>query len=211
MFVLPDLPYPHEALAPTMSADTLRTHHGKHHAKYVEVMNQLLEQKGWNQTTLEEVVVKAHDEGETKLFNNAAQSWNHGFFWDSMTPNPVAPSGALAEAIERDCGGMAGLRERFVTEGVNHFASGWVWLAVHAGRLEVLSTHDADSILLRPGKTPLLLCDVWEHAYYLDYKQDRKTFLEGWFDKLANWKLAEAQLGAAARDQFGWRYPARVE
>jgi Fe-Mn family superoxide dismutase len=208
MFVLPDLPYPVDALAPLMSADTLRTHHGKHHAKYVEVTNQLLDQAGRRPATLEEVVVEAARANERKLFNNAAQAWNHGFFWESMTAQRSEPSGDLAQAIEREFGGLAKLRERFVIEGMNHFGSGWVWLVAHDGVLDVISTHDADDTLTRQGMTPILVCDLWEHAYYLDYKNDRKTFLESWFDKLASWPFAAKQWEAAKAGRGGYAYPA---
>jgi Fe-Mn family superoxide dismutase len=210
MFVLSDLPYRPDALEPTMSADTVRTHHGKHHAKYVEVTNQLLQKAGGPDRPLEQVVVDAARAGERKLFNNAAQAWNHGFFWESMTATRSDPDGALAAAIQRDFGDLGKLREAFVTEGVGHFASGWVWLVLQDGRLHVISTHDADDTLPQSGITPLLVCDLWEHAYYLDYKNDRKTFLEAWFDKLACWPFAGRQLAAAQAGEPGWRYPAPV-
>lgn len=208
MFVLTDLPYPHEALEPAVSSDTLRFHHDKHHAKYVEVTNQLLANHEHGPfATLEEVVRHAAERSEQKLFNNAGQAWNHGFFWESMAPDPEAPSGALAQAIERDFGGMDGLRKAFVTEGVGHFASGWVWIVAEGDRLSVVSTHDADTVITRPGLTPVLLCDLWEHAYYLDYQNNRQAFLETWFDQVANWSFAEAQYAAATGAGQGWRYP----
>jgi Fe-Mn family superoxide dismutase len=210
MFVLPELPYPANALAPTMSEDTVKTHHGKHHAKYVEVMNQLVEKLGWNTPTLEELVVQAHKSNEKKLFNNAAQAWNHGLYWVSMTPARTQPSAELAQAIQQAFGGHSQLREQFVTEGANHFASGWVWLVLQDGALKVISTHDADDTLVHTGVKPLLVCDVWEHAYYLDTKNDRKTFLEHWFDQLANWEFASRQFDAAKAGHRGWEYPART-
>jgi Fe-Mn family superoxide dismutase len=167
MFVLPELPYPANALAPAMS-------------------------------------------NEKKLFNNAAQAWNHGLYWVSMTPAHTQPSAALAKAVEQAFGGHDKLREQFVAEGVNHFASGWVWLVLEGGALKVISTHDADDTLVRPGVKPLIVCDLWEHAYYLDTKNDRKTFLERWFDQLANWEFASKQLDAALAGHKGWEYPART-
>ena len=196
MFVLPPLPYDHEALAPLMSGETLRTHHGKHHAKYVEVTNALLAARGERPESLEAVVRSA----DGKLYNNAAQAWNHAFFWNCMTPDRAAPSGALAEAIAT-FGGLEALKARFVEEGANHFASGWAWIVARDGSLEVTSTHDAGSFDQLQG-APVLVCDVWEHAYYLDHKQDRKAFLERWFDELANWEFAGRQLAGEA-----WRYP----
>lgn len=212
MFILPDLPYPHDALSPTVSADTLHTHHGKHHRAYVTKTNELAPKAGLAGRPLEEVVREARARGDNKLFNNAAQAWNHAFFWNSMTPQFRAPSGELATRIDEAFGGLDALKQAFVDEGVNHFASGWVWLVTSAeglpGGLKVISTHDADDTLVREGLTPLLVCDLWEHAYYLDYKNDRKGFLERWFDQVANWAFAEAQLAAANGQGQGYRYPA---
>lgn len=206
MFVLPDLVYPYDALEPAMSATTLKTHHDKHHAKYVETTNQLVDQLGWRAPTLEEVIREAAQTGERKLYNNAAQAWNHGFFWLSMSPQRSEPSPQLKAAIERDLGGMGGLRKAFLEEAANHFGSGWAWLISRDDKLAVMSTHDADDTVTRASDRPLLVCDVWEHAYYLDYKNDRKTFLETWFDRLANWSFASRQF----EQSEGWAYPARV-
>ena len=126
-FILPELPYAPDALEPLMSAQTLRTHHGKHHAKYVEVLNKLLADSGREAGALEDVVREAAGAGERKLYNNAGQAWNHGFFWNSMTDAYAPPGGRLAEAVER-VGGLPALKERFVDEGAGHFASGWAWL-----------------------------------------------------------------------------------
>ena len=203
MIVLPDLPYGYDDLAPTVSGETLRTHHDKHHAAYVKKTNELSAKAGLADLPLEEVVREARAKSDIQLFNNAAQAWNHGFFWQCMTPGGAQPPATLETAIGEAFGGIHGLRQAFVKEGVGHFASGWVWL-VQAGReLKVISTHDADDTLLREGVRPLLVCDLWEHAYYLDYKNDRQAFLERWFDSVANWSFAAQQLGGD-----GWRYPA---
>jgi Fe-Mn family superoxide dismutase len=202
MFVLPDLPYAYEALEPTMSAETLRFHHDKHHAAYVKVLNELL-----GDTPSESLEAVIRQAGPGKLFNNAAQAWNHAFFWESMTPETRAPSGDLAAAVDAAFGGLAGLKEAFVKEGVGHFASGWVWLVAEGSALKVISTHDADDTLTKPGMTPLLVCDLWEHAYYIDKRNDRKAFLEGWFDALPNWGLAERQFAAAGGQGEVWTYP----
>lgn len=208
MYVLPDLPYAHDALSPFISAETLRTHHGKHHKTYVDKTNDLAAKAGLAARPLEEVVREAHRRGEQGLFNNAAQAWNHAFFWESMRPaGGGAPGGSLAEQIQSAFGGLDGLKDAFVTEGVGHFASGWVWLVAAGEGLKVISTHDADDTLVRDGLTPLLVCDLWEHAYYLDYKNDRKGFLERWFDNVANWAFAEVQAAAAAGQGEGFRYP----
>ncbi|WP_296818456.1 superoxide dismutase [Brevundimonas sp.] len=204
MFVLSDLPYPHASLEPVLSRTTLETHHGKHHKKYVDTLNDLLAKEGRRPASLEEVI---RDAGPGKLFNNAAQTWNHGFFWECMAPDHEAPSGDLAGLIEA-YGGLDKLREDFVTEGAGHFASGWVWITLKDGALAVPSTHDAMNTLSEDEGFPLLVCDVWEHAYYLDHKQDRKGFLEAWFDRLANWRFAASQLSAAQSAAPGWTYPA---
>jgi Fe-Mn family superoxide dismutase len=208
MYVLPELPYSHDALAPFVSGDTLRTHHGKHHKAYVDKTNTLAPKAGLAGRPLEDVVREAHRRGDKGLFNNAAQAWNHAFFWECMRPpGGGAPQAELARAIEQAFGGLDALKESFVEEGVGHFASGWVWLVTGAEGLKVISTHDADDTLVREGLFPLLVCDLWEHAYYLDYKNDRKAFLERWFDHVANWDFAAAQLAASDGQGAGFRYP----
>lgn len=209
MYVLPELPYDHDALSPFVSADTLRTHHGKHHKTYVEKTNDLAAKAGLAGRPLEEVVREASRRGDKKLFNNAAQAWNHAFFWECMRPpGGAAPSGDLLRAIDAAFDDLDALKQAFVDEGVNHFASGWVWIVTGGDGLKVISTHDADDTLVRDGVFPLLVCDLWEHAYYLDYKNDRKAFLERWFDNVANWDFAAAQLAAADGAGEGFRYPA---
>jgi superoxide dismutase, Fe-Mn family len=203
MITLPELPYAYDALSPTISADTMHVHHDKHHAKYVENANKLVAEAGLEGRSLEDVVAEAERRGLTKLFNNAAQAWNHAFFWDCMTPQRRDPQGDLAAAITKAFGGLPALREKFVTEGADHFASGWAWLAADGADLVVLSTHDAGT-LAHDKRIPLLVCDVWEHAYYLDYKQDRKSFIERWFDSVANWEFAEAQYAAAQGRSQPW-------
>lgn len=208
MYVLPELPYAHDALAPFVSADTLRTHHGKHHKTYVEKTNKLAADAGLGGRPLEEVVREAQRRGDKALFNNAAQAWNHAFFWKCMRPaGGEPPKGDLVRAIDEAFEDFDALKEAFVTEGAGHFASGWVWIVTGAEGLRVISTHDADDTLVRDGVFPLLVCDVWEHAYYLDYKNDRKAFLERWFDNVANWEFAATQLAAADGQGEGFRYP----
>ena len=202
-FVLPDLPYPREALEPIVSGTTLDFHHGKHHKTYVDTLNKLLEEKGETPANLEEVV-KSADPG--KLFNNAAQAWNHGFFWESMSPSPGKPSGDLAAAVEA-FGGLDALKDRFVETGVGQFGSGWAWLLWKDGKIAVAASHDADNPLADGTGFPLLVCDVWEHAYYLDHQNDRKGFLAAWFDRLANWDFAGRQLAAAQGSGEGYSYP----
>jgi Fe-Mn family superoxide dismutase len=205
MISLPDLPYAYDALSPTISAETMRTHHDKHHAKYVETANKLAAENGLDGRSLEDIVAEAERRKLTKLFNNAAQAWNHAFFWDCMTPRRRDPQGELVGAIAGAFGDLAGLKKKFVDEGADHFASGWVWLAADGADLVVLSTHDGGT-LAHDKRTPLLVCDVWEHAYYLDYKQDRLSFLERWFDNLADWEFAEAQYEAAQGRHQPWTF-----
>ncbi len=206
MFKLPDLPYSSDALSPVLSDVQMRTHHDKHHAKYVEVLNGMLTQSGETPASLEDVVKAAATGSNRKLFNNAAQAWNHGFFWECMTPQASQPSGELSNAIDKAFGGLDQFKSRFVDEGVGHFASGWAWVVAKGDSIEVISTHDAGTPVAE-GVTPLMVCDVWEHAYYLDHKQDRKGFLEQWFDKLVNWRFVEQQYAAATGGGRGYIYP----
>jgi superoxide dismutase, Fe-Mn family len=210
MFILPDLPYPYDALSPALSADTLQTHHGKHHKAYVDKANELAAKAGLAGRPLEEVVREARRRSDDKLFNNAAQAWNHAFFWECMTPQPQPPGDRLAPEIERAFGSFDAFAKAFAEEGVNHFASGWVWLVTGPEGLQVISTHDADDVLVREGLFPLLVCDLWEHAYYLDYKNDRPGFLKRWLAEAANWGFAERQLEASSGRGEVFRYPAPV-
>jgi len=207
MFVLPDLPYAFDALEPVMSRRTLHFHHDKHHAAYVKALNENLDpaKSDW---TLEAVIRDAAMAENHKLFNSAAQVWNNSFFWLAMSPKPQPPGGALAAAIDNTFGGLPYLKQVFVDSGVSHFGSGWVWLvADRGGKLSVRSTHDADDTITQAGMTPLLVCDLWEHAYYLDHQNDRKGFLEGWFDALANWQFADLQFEASQRQADSWSHP----
>jgi Fe-Mn family superoxide dismutase len=208
MITLPDLPYPYDALAPVISADTMHFHHDKHHATYVKTTNELLAQAGGPPRDLEAVVVDAHRAGNQKLFNNAAQAWNHAFFWMAMSPDRQSPDGELTTAIASAFGDLAGLKDKFVAEGAGHFGSGWAWLVADGGALKVISTHDAADPLTERGLTPLLVCDLWEHAYYLDHQNNRKGFLEAWFDALPNWDFAARQWSAARSGGKAWRYQA---
>ena len=208
MFKLPDLPYASDALSPVLSDVQMRTHHDKHHAKYVETLNGMLPDISPAPESLEALVRQAAGGSNKKLFNNAAQAWNHGFFWECMTPQAGRPSGDVVKAIDEAFDGLDTLKTKFVEEGGGHFASGWVWIVSQGGQLKVISTHDAASPITEDGVTPLLVCDLWEHAYYLDHKQDRKGFLEQWFDKLVNWDFVAGQLAAANGSGEGYRYPA---
>lgn len=206
MISLPPLPYEYDALEPAMSADTLHYHHDKHHAGYVEKTNKFAEKAGVDGKPLEEIIAFARAGDDSSLFNNAAQAWNHAFFWHSMAPDPGKPDEALARAVEDSFGGLAGFKEKFVETGAGHFASGWVWLVAEGEQLSVTDTHDAGTLADGGKGVPLLVCDVWEHAYYLDRKNDRKAYLEAWFDKLANWNFASDQFAAAAANRAGYRF-----
>ena len=205
---LPPLPYDYAALEPTIDKQTMTLHHDMHHAAYVKTTNELLGASAEPSRSLEQVIRDAAKAGEKKLFNNAAQAWNHGFFWNAMTDEKSAPEAALEAAINKTFGDLGKLKETFVTEGAGHFGSGWVWLSAKAdGALEVRSTHDAHGMAVEAGVTPLLVCDLWEHAYYLDYQNNRKGYLEAWFDALPNWAFAASQFAAAQGEGSAWRYP----
>jgi Fe-Mn family superoxide dismutase len=185
-FTLPELPYSKDGLAPHISPETLDFHHGKHHNAYVTNLNNLTEGKPEAEKSVEDLVKTA----EGGVFNNAAQIWNHTFYWNSMKPGGGgAPSGAIAEAITRDFGGFDAFKEQFTKAAATLFGSGWCWLVKGAdGKLEITQTSNAASPL-RDGKTPILTCDVWEHAYYVDYRNARPKYVEAWWN-LVNWDFA---------------------
>lgn len=187
---LPELPYSRTALQPHISAETLDLHHGRHHRGYVDMVNARIVGTELAEATLEEIV--QHSQGS--LFNAAAQAWNHGFFWQCLHPRAGGePHGALAELINRQFGDVQKLREEFNRAALAIFGSGWAWLVQHPdGKLAVVTTRNANTPLTGDS-TPLLVCDVWEHAYYTDYQNDRARYLQG-FWKLVNWDFAAAQL-----------------
>jgi len=193
-FQLPPLPYPKDALMPHISRDTLTYHYEKHHRTYMEKLNAALDSIDYAGGDLLEVVLQAHERGDQNIFNNAAQAWNHTFFWNSMSPAPTSvEDGELGRAIQA-FGGMDKLREAFIEAGAGQFGSGWVWIVQDPdGALDVVSTANAEPPQIHALK-PLLACDVWEHAYYLDYQNDRVGFLETFFDALANWPWASKRL-----------------
>jgi Fe-Mn family superoxide dismutase len=190
-FSLPPLPYDKNALAPHISAETLDFHYGKHHQAYVTNLNKLLEGKPEASKSLEEVILSS-DGG---VFNNAAQVWNHTFYWSSMKPNGGGqPTGDLAAAITRDFGSFEKFSEAFSTAGATQFGSGWAWLVLGKDKkLAVTKTANAD-LPLKHGQTPLLTMDVWEHAYYIDYRNARPKYIETFLKSLVNWDFALANL-----------------
>jgi len=193
---LPALPYAQNALEPHISGTTLSFHHGKHHKGYFDKVNQLVEGTPYKGKSLDDIVMtSSKNVKDKKLFNAAAQSWNHNFYWTSMMPKGGgAPTGKLAERITKDFGSYDKFKTQFVQTGVDHFSNGWVWLVLDKGKLVIVDTHDADTPVTRKQK-PLLVSDVWEHAYYLDYKNLRKDYLTAFVDHLINWAFVEKNLG----------------
>ncbi len=199
-FTLPPLPYAEDALEPAISARTLSFHHGKHHKAYVDKANAAIEGTSMAQLSEIEVIRRAKAEGNQGLFNNAAQAWNHEFLWNSFAPNGGgAPTAELKAALDRDLGGVEAFTEAFTKEATGHFGSGWAWLVADRGTLKVISTHDADNALVHDGLTPLLVLDLWEHAYYLDYQNARPEFVKAFLSKLVNWDFAAANYGEGQR------------
>jgi Fe-Mn family superoxide dismutase len=190
-FELPKLPYALNALEPHISATTLEVHHGKHHRAYVDKTNQLIAGTEFERRSLDEVVAAtARQKKYQSLFNNAAQAWNHGFYWNSMSPGAGGePSGAIADRLAVDFQSFGAFREAFKTAAVDHFGSGWAWLVLDEGRLKIATTANADTPIAH-GKRAMLAMDLWEHAYYLDYQNQRPSYVESFLDKLANWDFA---------------------
>ncbi|MGV8833507.1 MAG: superoxide dismutase [Devosia sp.] len=190
-FTLPPLPYAYDALGPYMSAETLEFHHDKHHQAYVTNGEKLLEGSGLEVLALEDIVKEAHGKN-AGLFNNAGQHYNHVHFWNWMKPNGGGNKlpGKLQAAIDSDLGGFDKFRADFIAAGTTQFGSGWAWLSLKDGKLEVSKTANGESPLIYGGK-PLLGVDVWEHSYYIDYRNARPKYLEAWFDNLVNWEHVE--------------------
>lgn len=189
--VLPPLPYAKDALEPYISAETLEYHYGKHHQTYVTNLNNLIAGTEFESLSLEDIIRKASG----GIFNNAAQVWNHTFYWNGLKPGGGEPTGALATAIDQSFGSFEKFKEDFTKTAVTTFGSGWAWLVKNAdGSLAVVSTSNAGTPLTS-GQTPLLTCDVWEHAYYIDYRNARPKYVEE-FWKLVNWEFVAANFAA---------------
>jgi Fe-Mn family superoxide dismutase len=198
LFALPPLPYPEEALAPVISGRTIGFHYGKHHRAYVDNLNKAVAGTDLAHRSLDDIVkATAGDPARVAIFHNAAQDWNHTFYWNSMRPNGGGtPTGIIADHIKDSFGDYAKFRQEFVTAAVTQFGSGWAWLVQDQDKkLKVVKTANADTPMAR-GLTCLLTCDVWEHAYYLDYQNRRPDYVNAWLDKLANWDFAAHQLAA---------------
>jgi Fe-Mn family superoxide dismutase len=197
-FVLPDLPYASTALEPFMTASTFSFHHGKHHQAYVTNLNNLIKDTPFAVQSLEEIILAtAGDASKAAIFNNAAQVWNHTFFWHSMKANGGGnPVGTLLAKIEKDFGSVEKFKEEFKNAGIAQFGSGWAWLVLENDTLKVTRTANGD-LPLAHGQVAILTADVWEHAYYLDYQNRRPDYLSTFLDKLANWEFAAQNFAAA--------------
>ena len=202
-FQLPDLPYAEDALAPHMSAETLQYHHGKHHRAYITKTNELLEQeRELDGASLIQVVREAQRSGNTKLFNNSAQAWNHSFFWQCLAPaQDQKPGGKLAHLIDDAFGNAETMLKTLHEEAVNHFGSGWAWLVLDRGSLRITSLHDADTPSVHEGMVPLFTLDVWEHAYYIDYRNERPKFATAVLSNIVNWDFVAENLDGRGFDR----------
>jgi Fe-Mn family superoxide dismutase len=194
-FELPSLPYANDALAPYMSSETLDFHHGKHHQTYVTNLNNLVKDTDMKDSSLEEIVLKSSkDSSMAGIFNNAGQHWNHILFWQCMKPNGGGsmPS-ELESRITSDLGGIDQFKDAFIQAGTTQFGSGWAWLAIDNGKLVVTKSPNASNPLV-DGMKPILGCDVWEHSYYIDYRNKRPDYLKAFLDSLVNWEFVASQL-----------------
>ena len=200
---LKPLPYDTHALEPHISGETVALHYEKHHAGYARKLKVLIADKPEETASLERIILTS----DGAILDNAAQIWNHDFYWRSMQPDGGgAPSGALNGAITRNFGSCEKLRRDFLEAGASHFGSGWLWLVTHRDGLRITTTHDAD-LPLRHGDTAILCADLWEHAYYLDYRNERARYLEAFFDRLVNWEFAGANWSRAAAKAPGNQAP----
>lgn len=195
------LPYASDALEPHISRRTLELHHGAHHKDYVDKTNKAIVGTKLAEAELNDIVKAASD--DAKAFNPASQAWNHGFYWNSLSPERSQPGAALQRAIERDFGSVDALKEKLEKEADGHFASGWAWLVAKGDRLSVVSTHDAHSPFSDGDANPLLTIDVWEHAYYLDVQNKRADYVKAVLDNCLNWRFASENFERGS----AWRYP----
>ena len=206
-YTLPELPYAKDALGEFMSAETLEYHHGKHHKAYVDKTNSLVEEKGLVSLPLSRLITQAKQQGEKTMFNQSAQIWNHSFYWQCLAPaQGQRPTGKLAELIDQAYGSTGNLLAELKKEAVGHFSNGWAWLVLDGGALKITSLHDADSPVAYEGMKPLLTLDVWEHAYYIDYRNVRADFAEKVLGNIVNWDFVAQNLdgnGVSRADQEG--------
>lgn len=195
-FTLPELPFAKNALEPHMSSRTFDFHYGKHHAGYVKKLNAGIDGTKFADMSLVDTIRATAKDGEnTGVFNNAAQTWNHTFFWNSMSPNGGGePSGALADKIQASFGSLDNFKDKFADAAASQFGSGWAWLVENNGQLEIWTTSNAKTPITEDGVKPLITLDVWEHAYYLDYQNGRPDFIRAFLDHLINWEFAARNL-----------------
>jgi superoxide dismutase, Fe-Mn family len=203
-FTLPELPYAKDAFGDIISAETFDYHHGKHHKAYITKTNELIaDDAKLNGVKLSEVILAAKQSSNKPLFNNSAQIWNHSFYWLGLSPEKQAPTGKLKSMIEDEFGSTEELLKQIKAEAVGHFASGWAWLVLDKDKLKVTSLHDADTPIAH-DMTPLLTIDVWEHAYYVDYRNARPDYVGALLDKAINWEFVAENLdgkGVSRADQ----------
>ena len=206
-FTLPALPFARDALGDFMSAETLDFHHGKHHQAYVDKLNDAVADSALEGVPLARLIRTAKDKDDSALANVAGQHWNHNFFWQCLTPpTGQRPTGRLAAMIEDEYGGLEPMLAALKEEAVGHFASGWAWLALDRGRLAITSLHDGDAPPAHDGMRPLLTVDVWEHAYYIDYRHERAKFVDALLGHLVDWEFVARNLdgdGVGRADQEG--------
>ena len=195
IFSLPKLDYQKSALAPIMSEETLDLHHGKHHQTYITNLNNFIKDTEMAKMSLEEIITySSKDKSKTGIFNNASQHWNHIMFWKCMKPNGGGQMPKkLKDRIVADFGSEENFKKEFIQAGVTQFGSGWSWLSINNGKLFVNKTPNAENTLIQNMK-PILGCDVWEHSYYVDYKNRRPEYLKNFYEKLINWEFVESQL-----------------
>lgn len=205
-FQLPDLPYAKQAFGDVISEETFNYHHGKHHNAYVEKANEMLLETGLEGASLSQAIHAAKARGNTSFFNQVGQIWNHSFYWLCLSPEKQRPTGALLDRIQRDFGSLDDMLMQFREEAMGHFASGWAWLILNKGKLEITSLHDADTPVAYDGMQPLLTLDVWEHAYYIDYRNARPDYVDALLDNAINWEFVAQNLdgeGVRRADQHG--------
>jgi Fe-Mn family superoxide dismutase len=209
-FILPDLPFARDALAPFISAETLDFHHGKHHRAYVEKTNDLSAKAELSGASLVEVVRSAYERHDAKLFNNSAQLWNHSFHWQCLAPAAgQQPDRRLKQLIDEKFGGAEQMLKALQQEAADHFSNGWAWLLLDRGSLKIASLHDADTPLVHDGMVPLFTLDVWEHAYYIDYRNERPRYATSVLDNIVNWDFVAQNLDGAGASRAN-QQPATV-
>jgi Fe-Mn family superoxide dismutase len=197
---LPDLPYAMDALEPHISMDTMEVHYGKHHRAYVDKLNKLIEGTRFEDLPLEQIIVSAREQAEIGILNNAAQAWNHAFFWQCLSPAAQSePVGRIRELIEDEFGGIEKFKKEFHAAATSQFGSGWTWLVLDSGKLRIMNTTNADSPV-GTHMVPLLTLDVWEHAYYLDYRNERVRYVNAFLNNLVDWRFALDNVQVGEKD-----------